>query len=232
MILKGRYDEIMEKITLTPESRARILENIRGMDLSSSGEKSGTPYWKRMMPVAAMAALVLTGVIAWQWWSKPVVIPDTGDPSTEVPLSPGDEDPGGAQTTVREAQSAAELETLMGFPVDEPSGLPFAVERTVYKAYWYGMAEVTAAGEGHSAKLRKQPGEADVSGTAGAEYPAMTEIEVGGAAVSLKGIQAGDRYNIAVWEFGGYSYSLELSGGADADTFASVIRATVPGMEN
>jgi len=35
-----------------------------------------------------------------------------------------------------------------------------------------------------------------------------------------------------VWQFSGYSYSLELSGGADADTFASVIRATVPGMDN
>ena len=225
MILKGRYDEIMEKITLTPESRARILENIREMDLTSSGEKSGTPAWRRLLPVAAMAALVLTGVIAWQRWPKTEVIP-SDDPSTIVPL-----DPGNGQT-VREAESADELAELLGFPADELSGLPFPAEQTVYKAYWYGMAEVTVTGDGHSAKLRKQPGDADVSGTADAVYPAMEEIEVGGAAVSLKGIQAGDSYNIAVWQFGGYSYSLELSGGADADTYASVIRATVPGMDD
>ena len=230
MILKGRYDEIMEKITLTPESRARILENIRKTDLSASGEKSGTPAWRRLLPVAAMAALVLTGVIAWQRWPKTEVLP-SDDPSTMVPLDPGTEDPGITQT-VREAESAEELAELLGFPVNELSGLPFPAERSVYKAYWYGMAEETVTGDGHSAKLRKQPGEADVSGTAGAEYPAMTEIELGGAAVSLKGIQTGDQYNIAVWQFGGYSYSLELSGGADADTYASVIRATVPEMDN
>ena len=37
--MKGRYNEIMDKVTLTPASRARILDNIRGMDLKRQAEE-------------------------------------------------------------------------------------------------------------------------------------------------------------------------------------------------
>ena len=228
MILKGRYNEIMDKISLTPEARARILDNIRAMDLGNrtGAASSRAPAWKRYLPVAAMAALVLSGVIAWKWWTAPEVIPDGGD----VPLSPGTETDPGDMTTVREADSAEALEALMGYPVEEPAGLPFEPERTVYRAYWYGMAEVTVTGGGQSAKLRKQPGTEDISGTAGNEYPSSAEAELGGTAVSLRGIQSGGLYNIASWQRDGYAYALELSEPADEETMLDVIRATVPGM--
>ena len=230
MTLKGQYDEIMDKVTLTPASRARILENIRQMDLENpdAGRTVRTPAWKRMVPVAAMAALVLSGVITWQWWSRAEVLPDSGN----VPLSQGEETDPDAIQTVKEAENAAALEELMGFPVEEPSGLPFTAEKTTYRAYWYGMAEIVVTGEGHSAKLRKQPGAGDVSGMMEADYPSSAEIDVGGASVSLRGIQSGGVYNIAFWQFGGYSWSLELSDALDADAFASVIRQTVPDMDS
>lgn len=225
MILKGRYNEIMDKVTLTPASRARILDNIRAMDLKAEAKPSRAPYWKKLMPVAAMAALVLSGVIAWQWWSKPAVIPDDGP----VPLGPGT-DPDAAET-VKEADSIEALEALMGYPAEEPAGLPFTPEEKTYKAYWYGMAEVTVTGEGHSAKLRKQPGTEDISERVpGAEYPSETEADLNGTAVSLWGIQSGGLYNAGSWQYGGYSYYLELTDAVDEETFLSIIRHTVPGM--
>ena len=221
--MKGRYNEIMDKVTLTPASRARILDNIRGMDLKAEAKTSRAPYWKKLMPIAAMAALVLSGVIAWQWWSKPEVIPGDGP----VPLGPGTETDPDAAETVKEADSIAALEALRGYPVEEPAGLPFTPEKKTYKAYWYGMAEVTAVGEGHTAKLRKQPGSDDISGRLpDAEYPSSTETDLDGTPVSLWGIQSGGMYNAGSWQYGGYSYSLELSDAVDEETFLSIIRHT------
>ena len=227
MILKGRYNEIMDKVTLTPASRARILDNIRGMDLEAETKTSRAPYWKKLMPVAAMAALVLSGVIAWQWWAKPTLIPDDGP----VPLGPGTETDPDDVETVKEADSLEALEALMGYPVEEPAGLSFTPEKKTYKAYWYGMAEVTVTGEGHSAKLRKQPGPDDISGRLpDAEYSSEAETDLNGTAVSLWGIQSGGMYNAGSWQYGGYSYYLEFTDAVDEKTFLSVIEQTVPGM--
>ena len=228
MILKVRYNEIMDKVTLSPASRARILANIRGMDLTRRTEDktNRAPYWKKLLPVAAAAALILSGVIAWQRWAKPTVIPDDGP----VPLGPGAETDVNDAQTIGEAESPEALEALLGYPVEEPAGLSFAPERKSYTAS-YGMAEVTVTGEGHSAKLRKQPGTEDISGRLpDAEYPSETEADLNGTAVSLWGIQGGGMYNAGSWQYGGYTYYLELSDAVDEETFLSIIRQTIPGM--
>ena len=75
------------------------------------------------------------------------------------------------------------------------------------------------------------PGQEDISERRpDAEYPSETEADLNGTAVSLWGIQSGGMYNAGSWQYGGYSYSLELSDAVDEETFLSIIRQTVSGM--
>ena len=60
-----KYDEIMEKITLSPEARDRILENIAD-EVSSSAERktNNRSSWKRYLSIAACCVLVAAGAAA------------------------------------------------------------------------------------------------------------------------------------------------------------------------
>ena len=63
------YDEIMEKISLSPEARDRIINNIADEMSSSEGyvpvrAKKRTSAWKKYITLAACCVLVVTGVMA------------------------------------------------------------------------------------------------------------------------------------------------------------------------
>ncbi len=64
MILDRKYDEIMERIEITPEMRRRILDNIQDIDLSEKKTaKVIRPRWKQFGALAACFALVLVGIM-------------------------------------------------------------------------------------------------------------------------------------------------------------------------
>ncbi len=65
-----KYDEIMEKITLSPEARDRIIENVTD-ELSSDGgyvpvrvNKTRSKIWRKYITVAACCVLVVAGAMA------------------------------------------------------------------------------------------------------------------------------------------------------------------------
>lgn len=65
-----KYDEIMEKITLSPEARDRIIENVTD-ELSSDGgyvpvrvSKTRSKAWRKYITVAACCILVVAGAMA------------------------------------------------------------------------------------------------------------------------------------------------------------------------
>lgn len=65
-----KYDEIMEKITLSPEARDRIIENVTD-ELSSDGgyvpvrvSKTRSKVWRKYITVAACCILVVAGAMA------------------------------------------------------------------------------------------------------------------------------------------------------------------------
>ena len=63
------YDEIMEKISLSPEARDRIINNIADEMTSSEGyvpfrAKKRISAWKKYITLAACCVLVVTGVMA------------------------------------------------------------------------------------------------------------------------------------------------------------------------
>ena len=65
-----KYDEIMEKITLSPEARDRIIENVTD-ELSSDGgyvpvrvSRTRSKVWRKYITVAACCILVVAGAMA------------------------------------------------------------------------------------------------------------------------------------------------------------------------
>lgn len=199
-----KYDEVMDKVEVTPEMRQRILNNLQNMDLSGQvlAQVVRFPRWRQWAAIAACLAVVLAGALA---------LPR---------LMQGQEDPNVAVTNgIVEVASVEELSETLGFAVTEPA-LPFRVEKTVYLSYWKELAEITYSGEGQTAVYRQGLGTEDVSGDYEA-YPTQTELEMGDLAVTLKG-ESGV-YVLAVWYDGECAHSLSLSQGVDEEDWQTLL---------
>ena len=207
MILDRKYDEIMERIEVTPEMRRRILDNLQEIDLSEKKTaKVIRPRWKQFGTLAACFALVLVGAL-----TLPRMLPSDSPPANIV---------GDPVEDIVQVASAQELSQTVGFDVAELNHLPFTPEQTTYLVYWKSMAEISCSGEGQTAVYRKAPGDNDVSGDFN-EYSAETVIQAGGHSVTLKGTDGA--YVLAIWTDGKYACSLSLSHGIPAARWQSII---------
>ena len=120
---------------------------------------------------------------------------------------------------IEECSSIETLSGKVGFLVEELSGLPFTVDHTEYLSYWGDMAEIDYQGADETACYRKSKGEEDNSGDYN-EYAEVQILEADGFSVTVKGENG--TYRLAIWQRGGYSYSLSLEKGADAATFLKI----------
>ena len=102
---------------------------------------------------------------------------------------------------IEECSSIETLSGKVGFLVEELSGLPFTVDHTEYLSYWGDMAEIDYQGADN-------------------EYAEVRILEADGFSVTVKGENG--TYRLAIWQRGGYSYSLSLEKGADAATFLKI----------
>lgn len=194
MTLGKAYDEIMEKLEVTPEMRERVLSRIAEEDIEPARPKVlRFPAWKKYLSAAACLVLVIAGMAALPWLA-------------------GFQMPEDVQTVPRieEAASLEELSALVGFAVDTEFNLPFAQEETVYCSYWNEMAQIRYSGQGQTAEYRQSAGTQDNSGDY-TDYGDVAETTAGGLTVTLKG--DGGVYVLAVWTDGAFSYSLRLSRG-------------------
>lgn len=208
MTLNRKYDEVMDKIQVTPEMRRRILSNIEDMDFSEKklAKVIRFPHIRRVAAIAACLAVVLVGALTLPNYLTPGPLPTdmVGNPSEGIV----------------EVASVRELSQAVGFDVDDLNNLPFTPEQTAYLSYWQEMAEIVYTGEGWTATYRKAPGIADVSGDSN-EYTAETVIQVDGQSVALRG--TGEAYVLAIWNDGDYAYSLALSQGIPDDQWEAII---------
>lgn len=191
------YKEIMEHVSVSEQMRQRILDNLETADLRPRRGSVRAPVLRRYWAAAACAAILLVGAaVLPRYW-------DLRQPGQDV-------------TTVvprfTEAASLAELEEIVGFPVEELPWLPFTVTETLYTAYDQKLAEIKYCGETETAVLRKAPGTEDPSGDY-TQYPEEQTRTVSGISVTLKG--EGSRYVLALWQTEDYTYSLRLTEGAD-----------------
>ncbi|MCM1184576.1 MAG: hypothetical protein NC337_14490 [Roseburia sp.] len=197
-----RYDEVMERIEVTPEMRQRILEHIGQTDRPKGTSRKIVrfPYIKQFAVLAACLVIMLVGALV-----LPRIYQDPDSPDV---LMPGD--------GIAQVFSLGELEERVGFEVAGLSSLPFVVDEIFYTAYWQDLAEVTYCGEGKTVVYRKGADSGDVSGDYNI-YESAAEIFVDGIAVTLKGDDG--KYILAIWTDGEYAYSVALSQAADENSW-------------
>lgn len=198
MTLKTAYDELMDRVEVTPEMRGRILRNLRSAASAPSARTVSFPAVRRYLSLAACFALLLAGAVF-----LPRLLART-EPDPPVLAAPD----------MVEAASARELSGLVGFDVAEPSGLPFTVEETAYTACWGELAQITCTGEGQSLTFRQSLGGEDNSGDYTA-YGDVLERTENGTAVTLKG--GGGAYSLVLWRSGDYTCSLRFDPGVPED---------------
>ena len=202
--MRKAYDEIMEKINVTPEMRQRILERISRENIAPSNVVR-FPAWKKYLSAAACLALLLAGAVA-----LPRLL-DQPEPTPPVLIVPN----------IVEAASLHELSELVGFEVTTEFSLPFEAEKAAYCSYWNEMAEIKYSGEEASATYRQFPGTDDPSGDYNA-YSDTTEIAVNDLNVTLKGNDGS--YVLAIWTDGTYAYSLSVSPGVSAERWHTILQ--------
>lgn len=208
MTLGKAYEEIMDKIEVTPEMRRRVLQRVAAEEITPAKPRVlRFPAWKKYLSAAACLVLVIAGA---------VILPRLLKPEEQEPppllLSPG----------IEEAPSLAELSGLVGFEVDTEFTLPFEPEETTYCSYWNELAQIQYSGQGQTATYRQSAGTQDNSGDYTA-YGDVVEITAGGLPITLKG--DGGAYALAVWTDGTFSYSLHLSQGVPEAEWLDIISA-------
>lgn len=208
------YRELMDHVKLTPEARERILTNIQQADLSPQPEKvvplrPKQRTWRRWASLAACLVVVVAAVFAVPQFRG-------GNEQTDPPdlLGP----------PFHQVDSLDALSEAVGFSVTEPSALPFDPVNTTYTAYDEGMAEITYTGpDDQTATYRQSPGTGDNSGDHNL-YADTKLIPENNA--TLKGQD--QRYALALWTDGTYTYSLNLSTGLSADEWQALLNETAP----
>lgn len=203
------YRELMEQVTLTPEARQRILANVQQADLSPQPEKvvplrPKQQTWRRWASLAACLVVVVAAVLA---------VPQLrAEPNETTP-------PQLTGVPFQEVDSLAALSDAVGFPVTEPTVLPFDLVNTTYTAYDEGLAEITYTGpDEQTATYRQSLGTADNSGD-DTLYEDTQVIPENNA--TLKGQD--QSYTLALWTDDTYTYSLNLSTGLSADAWQALL---------
>ena len=197
-----KYDEVMEKLEVTPEMRARILQNV---ETQMAEPRKKPNRLRRFAALAACLAILLVGAAA-----LPKLISSPTPEESETTIANG----------MVEVASKEELSEADGFPVKSAQSLPFFPQSIYYTSYWGEMAQIDYANGGSMACFRQSLGEEDNSGD-WSEYPAQKSLTVNGCAVTLKG--EADSYTLAIWQDGTYSYSLSLSAGQPASVWESIV---------
>lgn len=197
-----KYDEVMEKLEVTPEMRARILQNV---ETQMAEPRKKPNRLRRFAALAACLTVLLMGAMA-----LPKFISSPVPEESETMIANG----------MVEVTSKEELSEAVGFPVKSAQSLPFFPQSIYYTSYWGEMAQIDYANGGSMACFRQSLGEEDNSGD-WSEYPAQKSLTVNGCAVTLKG--EADSYTLAIWQDGTYSYSLSLSAGQPASVWESIV---------
>lgn len=211
--MSKRYNEIMEKIEVTPEMRTRILNNISVKNPKMSAVSRSHKFFllKRYVPLAACFALIIAAS-----YFMPTL--KTGKQAEHSEITQLSDD-------IKEFHSAKELSQAIGFYVPEPGKLPFVSDSTVYTSFWGDMAEIKYMSGEKELIFRKALGTEDNSGDY-SEYKNKTEITIGSLKVLLKGNNSG--YSLAVWDDGEFSYSIYISYEVSENEWKDIIEGVHP----
>lgn len=191
-----KYEEIMNRVTVTPEMRQRVLRNVKAARIQKRKRVMG-----QLTALAACLAIVLCAWLVWQ--PRDVQEPDV----MAIPQ-------------IEEVSSIDELSAKTHIPLAELTGIPFPVERTEYVSYWENLAEIQYFGGSESLCYRKSQGTEDNSGDYNV-YDREETTKVGENSVTLKGTDEG--FTLAEWTDGSYAYSISLTTPLSQDSFQAFL---------
>ena len=193
-----KYEEIMDRVELTPEMRQRVLQNVEKTRIRKRRRLT-----RQLTALAACLAIVLCGWLVWQ--SR-----NAREPEPDVMAIP----------QIEEMDSIEALSVKTGIPLEELTGIPFPVEHTRYVFYWENLAEIEYSGGSDTLCYRKSQGTEDNSGDYN-DYPRQEALEVGGNAVTLKGAEEG--FTLAIWTDGSYAYSVSVTEPLSQEAFLAFL---------
>ncbi len=215
MILSKLYDEIMENIRLTPETREQILRRVS--ERERKAKVHTMKKWTKYLSVAACCALVVGAAYGIYTLHPDKTVSEEEDMTTTDMADDGVQMP----NPMQEYGSAEELSNAVGFTVKEIGELPFTVKETQYFTYEDTLAEIRYTGDEQEVYFRKSKGEDEDNSGVYNTYSQETTITVGDTEITCKG--ENDAYELAIWQQGEYSYSISLQTGISLEELQAMI---------
>ena len=171
--------------------------------------------WIRYASIAACAMLVIgVGIFAITQHSGNII--DTPAQSEEADSS----DFLQSGNPYAEYDTLEEAENTIGFEISVPDSYggytePYyaVIEGKILEVQYYN-------GDDRGMIISKSRGSEDISGDFN-EYNTVTETEVNGNTVTIKG--NGDEFSLALWVSGDYSYSVSVSSGISENALKEII---------
>jgi hypothetical protein len=213
MILKSRYDKVMDYIEVTPAMHDRIMNRLCNEDFIQK-ESKVIPFknYRKFASIAAcFAVLFVSSILVY----NSILGNNNVNISNQQP-------PVQIVSGVVEHPSIDKLSAAVGFEVYQVETLPFEAEQTQYASYWKKIAQIMYNGEGNTLAFRMSVGSEDNSGDPG-EYSNKQTISIGDLIVTLKG--EGEIYKLAIWQTEGYSYSINISNGISQEEMVQIIKS-------
>ena len=202
--MKHEYREMMEQITLTPEMKARILQNVEQGIPATPKKVIRFSTLKKFTTLAACLALLVASPFVMEQLS-PAIDP----PPVQV---------------IHDIKNFSTVELLsdsVGFDVEQIELPAFPSDTIKYKAYHSELAELTYQGEHTALTFRKSRGADDNSGDY-IQYNDVKRLSLNDTAITIKG-NSTDSFNLATWNRGDFSYSLRTTDGLDQQSFSDLL---------
>ena len=209
------YNEIMENIYLTPETKEQILCHVS--ERERKAKVQNMKKWTKYISVAACCALVVGAAYGIHTLHPDKTVSEEEDMTTADMVDDGAQ----IANPMKEYGSAEELSDAVGFTVREIGELPFTVKETLYFAYDDTLAEIRYTGDNQEVYFRKSQGEDEDNSGVYNTYSQTTTITVGDTEITCKG--ESDAYELAIWKKDGYSYSISLQTGISLEELQEMI---------
>lgn len=209
------YNEIMENIYLTPETKEQILCHVS--ERERKAKVQNMKKWTKYISVAACCALVVGAAYGIHTLHPDKTVSEEEDMTTADMVDDGAQ----IANPMKEYGSAEELSDAVGFAVREIGELPFTVKETLYFTYDDTLAEIRYTGDDQEVYFRKSQGEDEDNSGVYNTYSQTTTITVGDTEITCKG--ESDAYELAIWKKDGYSYSISLQTGISLEELQAMI---------
>lgn len=209
------YNEIMENIYLTPETKEQILCHVS--ERERKAKVQNMKKWTKYISVAACCALVVGAAYGIHTLHPDKTVSEEEDMTTADMVDDGAQ----IANPMKEYGSAEELSDAVGFTVREIGELPFTVKETLYFTYDDTLAEIRYTGDDQEVYFRKSQGEDENNSGVYNTYSQTTTITVGDTEITCKG--ESDAYELAIWKKDGYSYSISLQTGISLEELQAMI---------